>query len=103
MDFAVTQKGEPMRAIDADELSKTIKETCLLAKPWDYVLIERTITDAPTIEPERKRGQWIAHPGGKLVGFPYMHYECDQCRAFEPTETNYCPNCGAYMGGANCD
>ena len=39
-----------MRLIDADALAKTIKETCMLAKPWDYVLIEQTIADAPTID-----------------------------------------------------
>ena len=44
-----------------------------------------------------KKGKWIAHPGGKFVGFPYMHYECDQCRDFEPEERNFCPNCGARM------
>lgn len=46
---------------------------------------------------ERKKGKWIPHEGGKFVGFPYMHYECSECRAFEPTETNFCPNCGADM------
>ena len=46
---------------------------------------------------ERKKGKWIPHEGGKFVGFPCMHYECSECRAFEPTETNFCPNCGAYM------
>lgn len=46
---------------------------------------------------KRKKGRWIAHEGGKFVGFPYMHYECNQCRAFEPTETNFCPNCGCRM------
>ena len=48
---------------------------------------------------ERKKGKWIPHEGGKFVGFPYMHYECSECRAFEPTETTFCPNCGADMRG----
>lgn len=56
-----------------------------------------TIADLPSPEPERKAGHWIQHPGGKFVGFPYMHYECDQCRDFEPEERNFCPNCGADM------
>lgn len=50
-------------------------------------------------EPERKKGKWIPHEGGKFVGFPYMHYECSECRVFEPIETNFCPNCGAKMKG----
>lgn len=53
----------------------------------------------PSAEPERKTGRWIPHPGGKFVGFPYMHYECNQCRDFEPEERNFCPNCGADMRG----
>ena len=60
---------------------------------------EYCIERLPSAQPERKKGRWIAHEGGKFVGFPYMHYECDQCRAFEPTETNFCPNCGADMRG----
>lgn len=61
--------------------------------------IRRRITELPSAQPERKTGRWIAHVGGKFVGFPYMHYECDQCRAFKPTETNFCPDCGADMRG----
>lgn len=97
-----------MRLIDADKLMKamyhrafeTDGDTMWQSGCWvRYRAIEQVVKEQPTIEPERKTGRWIAHPGGKFVGFPYMHYECDQCRNFEPTETNYCPHCGAYMGG----
>lgn len=70
---------------------------------WHEIVTEDRAIDhfkrLPSAEPERKRGKWIAHPGGKFVGFPYMHYECDQCRDFEPEERNFCPNCGADMRG----
>lgn len=62
-------------------------------------LAERALNCLPSAEPERKKGKWIPHEGGKFVGFPYMHYECSECRAFEPTETNFCPHCGSYNGG----
>lgn len=62
---------------------------------FDRCIVE--LKKLPSAQPERKKGRWIAHEGGKFVGFPYMHYECDHCRAFEPTETNFCPNCGTDM------
>lgn len=87
-----------MRAIDADELSKTIKETCLLAKPWDYVLIEQAIADAPTIEPECKKGRWINHRNDNGHNIA----DCDKCGEAmqwfdDDIKPNYCPNCGAYL------
>lgn len=89
-----------MRLIDADELSKTIKETCLLAKPWDYVLIEQAIADAPTIEPERKKGRWINHRNDNGHNIA----DCDQCGEAmqwfdDDIKPNFCPNCGSCSGG----
>ena len=73
-----------MRPIDAD---------ALLEKVWDadtragYVQVVDwgDIEEAPTIEPERKRGRWIDG-------------ECSACGyGVEPwNNTPYCPNCGAY-------
>lgn len=93
-----------------DDINSVIDE---LGKLQTYKLYEgddMTLVDAHDVvgvlmrhvkarEAHGMRGRWIAHEGGKFVGFPYMHYECDQCRAFEPTETNFCPNCGADMRG----
>ena len=42
-------------------------------------------------------GKWIQHPGGKFVGFPCVHYECDQCHEYEPVRSDFCPHCGARM------
>lgn len=84
-----------MRAIDADALINRI----VFHTDWttdEKEAFEDEINAEPTIE-ERKKGKWIPHPGGKFVGFPYMHYECDQCRDFEPEERNFCPNCGCKM------
>lgn len=46
-----------------------------------------------------KRGTWIEHEGGKFVGFPCRHYECDRCHKYEPVRSAYCPHCGADMRG----
>lgn len=57
------------------------------------------LEDAPTIEPERKTGEWLPdnRPGG---GF----WVCSCCKF--PSEAfaanvlyKFCPNCGAFMGG----
>lgn len=53
------------------------------------------------VEQEPKRGKWIMHPEGKFVGFPYVHYECSECRAFVPEDTEYCSRCGARMESDN--
>ena len=83
-----------MRPIDADALAKTIKETCLLAKPWDYVLIEQVISDAPTID-HVKHGKWIREDNERRCGFSCS--ECGYGVRDERRKTNYCPNCGAMM------
>lgn len=88
-----------MRLIDADALPR---------HGWRGGLVHwRDIENAPTIEPERKTGEWeekeIFHNGdeepiikewqsaicsvcGKYHTTPYMYY-------FD--EYNFCPNCGA--------
>lgn len=97
-----------MRLIDADELRAEFKT------PTDWfdskqVLthvtgIWATIDNAPTIEPERKTGKWIHHKP-----FDCEHHNCNTCiecsccgtwfGADSYAQTNYCPNCGAYMRG----
>lgn len=54
------------------------------------------LSNAPTIEPERKKGEW------KHISDGYVDiYECDQCGKREDYERNYCPDCGAYMKKEN--
>lgn len=54
------------------------------------------LSNAPTIEPERKIGEW------KHISDGYVDiYECDQCGKKEDYKRNYCPDCGAYMKKEN--
>lgn len=57
-----------------------------------YVL--EAIDNAPTIEPERKKGKWL-----ELDFTEAWEYKCDQCGRLSDFEENYCPNCGADMRG----
>lgn len=90
-----------MRLIDADAFRKEI--------PVDkYGHIETTITKlciaiehSKVDAVERKRGRWI-HDGYDIPhGVDWMH--CSVCGRREPhvpaAMTNFCPSCGAEMGG----
>lgn len=80
-----------MRVIDADELKKQLLDYFtysmqLCAEISDF------IDNAPTIEPERKKGKWIEDDEG--------YFYCDQCGkypAYQITQSDCCPNCGADM------
>lgn len=74
-------------------------------RTWSAILAERTafkhdIYDAPTIEPERKTGKWkVTYLDHEAIGErPRILYcsECNQCIAYP---VNFCPSCGARMGG----
>ena len=86
-----------MRAIDADALWMDVIHS------MDYCddileIIERQ----PTIE-ERKRGKWIPQNLNKSIGMistaVYYYPKCSVCGA-NANFTNFCPNCGAEMEGA---
>lgn len=94
-------KGEPMSLINREDL---IAE-------YDRVYIapgiaRKLMEDAPTVEPERKTGEWI-QPKGMMPPEHHGHYECSECGAWagrnwlrpwkEIQLSNYCPNCGVPM------
>ena len=87
----IDQKGEPMRAIDADALIAQFDI-------WDdqdelFVQSIRTeIENAQTIEPERKKGEWTKDNACQFCGYQPW-YERDI------HTLNFCPNCGADMRG----
>lgn len=65
------------------------------------------LSNAPTIESERKKGKWIKNPeyiGDDISGFIDNHFSCSECK--KEAEINswgfyilsdFCPNCGADM------
>lgn len=117
-----------MRLIDADKLYEQLREDEELARnrvldtesslPYPnnlnpsytrYVaqMDERTrlkhmVADAPTIEPERKKGEWIIDRDceGKS-----RTITCNLCghKDFNWYNPNYCENCGADMSGGAYD
>ena len=96
-----------MRLIDADALMETINRHCYPVQ-HDMTSIEpgmtrigilQAIQEQPTIEPERKKGKWIAVDDY----FNRISGRCSACgweaHMYEDDVVgmNYCPNCGADM------
>lgn len=105
-------RGDMMsRLIDADALRAQMYheafETDTDMQRWDsgcwirYKMFENALDNAPTIEPQRKRGEWIDvddyynRISGKcsVCGWESHMYEDDV------VGMDYCPHCGADMRG----
>lgn len=88
-----------MRLIDADKLETHEQLELFESGNYEYVEVvyKDDIDDAPTIEPERKKGKWIENK--------YMYYCCSECEheAYWDADCtcqklfDYCPYCGAEM------
>ena len=90
-----------MRLIDADALINVSERESNVDGAYGYIdtksIIDK-IDDAPTIEPERKKGEWI-----DLDYTEAWLYKCDQCGRRSDFKDNYCPDCGADMRGDSDD
>lgn len=53
-----------------------------------------TILELPPVNPAEKVGHWIDHQEDR-----WIYAECSECETVHDSRTNYCPNCGAKMGG----
>lgn len=99
--IAVTQKGDPMRLIDADALKEYIHNQD--GRPFIGITIgeafQMMVDEQPTIE-ERKKGKWEEIYDANENGEPYpCGAACSECGFPTNIETDYCPNCGSYNGG----
>ena len=60
------------------------------------------VSDAerPLVRQERKAGEWIEHGWAEDInGMLISNFECTCCYSWVREKSNFCPNCGAYMGG----
>ena len=68
-------------------------------------MARKLMEDAPTIEPERKKGKWLPDNNSLYE----MRFVCSECKTSEVVPTigftkyepiwDFCPNCGADMRG----
>ena len=103
-----------MRLIDADVIISQCKEYSNLLKydgttDREWALVKRMIlmiNEQPTIEPQRKKGQWTPKFNGMFKGGAYW-FKCSECERIVPEVRNggwnYCPNCGADMREEGAD
>jgi len=85
-----------MRAIDADVLkTKKVrsKERC------EWVVPVAEIDWMPTIEPQRKKGEWKMALTKDLIGFNTVCFRCSVCNGMEYSTSPFCRMCGAEMEG----
>ena len=89
-----------MRAIDADALIHELNNSHYPGAPYVDAGISIAIgkvCDAPTIEPERKKGSWTLLPNGDAI--------CQECKHVQKSAwdldglDNFCHHCGADMRG----
>lgn len=107
--------AEPERTQDAIDrravIAKIEEHTRLAQEPYMLSEFERGLNwgldttisillNAPSAEPERKRGEWIVYkaPDKQHCGLVECPF-CGEDMIAEADEYNYCPNCGADMRG----
>lgn len=96
-DVAVDQDS-----LDYEELTDSNRENIQFDKDCKQNAID-LLQNAPTIEPERKKGKWI--PDNNSVY--EMRFVCSECKESQVVPTigftkykpiwDFCPNCGADM------
>lgn len=85
------------RLIDADEFDVVGTKIPEGMDPESYMagmdFMLNKIDDAPTIEPEKKKGRWVQNNNGT--------WSCSECQSWIPNEqhyyANFCLHCGAEM------
>ena len=95
------------RPIDADALIEELKSDRFPGAPYVGVGLKiaiEKICEAPTIEPERKKGKWERHYSRPNV-YADLCWHCSVC-GYKTAESwanhfKFCPECGSYNGSGN--
>lgn len=91
-----------MRLVDADALIMALKRKAPISDSMRVMLAEclQEVRLTPTIEPERKTGEWITSDDMYETGIcSCCRYDTQEPVSYVITNFVYCPNCGSYNGG----
>lgn len=91
-----------MRCIDADALLEELNASHFPGAPYVDAGISIAIgkvCDAPTIEPERKKGEWETGIIKDVCGYNHAIYACSACGKMSDDEFDFCPHCGSFNRG----
>lgn len=81
-----------------DELARAISdEKCHIQRGRNYGRIMHDILDLPSVEPERKTGEWIYGTDDETGKIDLYAWTCSECYEKYPWKPKFCPNCGAKM------
>ena len=100
-------------SLDYEELTDSNREIIQFDKDCKQNAID-LLQNAPTIEPERKKGKWIhgREMAREMIrdcttAIFYEGWTCSECGCLVEKEREpwykYCPNCGSYNGGDKDD
>lgn len=82
-----------------DELARAISDERIgISRGRSTATIMRDILHLPSVTPQRPKGEWIVEQGDRETGYDGC-IMCSECSAEGFQEWEYCPNCGAEMGG----
>lgn len=72
----------------------------------DLTTLYEVVEKFPPVEPERPKGEWVAIPyeicgQGEIItdGYIWQCTNCGESKERNTPDMDYCPNCGAKMGG----
>lgn len=85
-----------MRTIDADALFREMEKAQWYNNADRDEIAEELVLNAPTIEPERKKGKWLYDEERCATGIYAICSACDES-IYQTGNFRYCPNCGADM------
>ena len=97
------------RYIDADALAHKVA----INGDADFInKVTKLMIDAPSIDIEPKRGEWVDEADKYDASFGIHDYRCSNCNSYADeyigghewytaSKPNFCPNCGAKMSNAS--
>ena len=91
---ALMRRIKEIHCAECDSYHGVRCRACWVDDTLDYIDSEPAADVAPV-----RHGRWIEHKHFHHDHYIDSTYECSECKAEEPLTSDYCPNCGAKMGG----